>query len=48
MTYDDIGAAFGNRDHTTVMNACIKVEEWINQSTAYQLVINNFQQLLTK
>ena len=48
MTFEDIGLAFGKRDHTTVMNACIKVEEWINESNAYQLVINNFQQMLTK
>ena len=48
MTFDDIGAAFGNRDHTTVMNACLKIEELANENTAYKLVIHNFQQLLTK
>lgn len=48
MTFDDIGAAFGNRDHTTVMNACLKIEELSNENTAYKLVIHNFQQLLTK
>lgn len=48
MTFEDIGAAFGNRDHTTVMNACIKIEELANENNAYKLVIHNFQQLLTK
>lgn len=48
MTFEDIGAEFGNRDHTTIMNACIKIERLINTDQAYKLVINKIQQMLTK
>lgn len=48
MTYEDIGLEFGNRDHTTIMNSCLKVEQFKNNDNAYQSVINKIQQLLTK
>ena len=48
MTFEEIGREFGNRDHSTVMNACIKIEKLINEEQSYKLVINKFQQLLTK
>lgn len=48
MTFEEIGFEFGNRDHSTVMNACIKIEKYINEDQSYKLVINKIQQLLTK
>ena len=30
MTFEDIGLEFGNRDHSTIMNACIKIEKLMN------------------
>ena len=48
MTFEEIGFEFGNRDHSTVMNACIKIEKCINEDQSYKLVINKIQQLLTK
>lgn len=48
MTFIEIGKEFGNRDHSTIMNACIKVEKCINEDDAYKLVIHKLQQLLTK
>ena len=48
MTFEEIGREFGNRDHSTVMNACIKIEKLINEEQSYKLVINKFQQMLTK
>ena len=48
MTFDEIGEEFGNRDHSTIMNACLKVEKLLNEDQAYKLVINKLQQLLTK
>ena len=48
MTFEEIGFEFGNRDHSTIMNACIKMEKLINEQKAYKLIINKFQQMLTK
>jgi chromosomal replication initiator protein len=48
MTFEEIGREFENRDHSTVMNACIKIEKLINEEQSYKLVINKFQQMLTK
>ena len=47
-TFEEIGREFGNRDHSTIMNACIKIEKLINEEQSYKLVINKFQQMLTK
>lgn len=48
MTFEDIGVEFGNRDHTTIMNACMKIEKLFESDQAYKLVINKIRQLLTK
>ena len=48
MTFEEIGFEFGNRDHSTIMNACIKVEKEAEEGQAYKLVINKLTQLLTK
>ena len=47
LTFEEIGEAF-NRDHSSVMNACVKIEKLLNEDQAYKLVINKIQQLLTK
>lgn len=47
MTFDEIGQEFGNRDHSTIMNACMKIENLASENDAYKLVINKIQQLLT-
>ena len=48
MTFEEIGLEFGNRDHSTIMNACIKIEKLMNEDQSYKLVINKFQQMLIK
>ena len=48
MTFEEIGLEFGNRDHSTIMNACIKIEKLVNEDHSYKLVINKFQQMLIK
>ena len=48
ITYEEIGEEFGNRDHSTIINACIKIEAKINEDQAYKLIIDKFQQMLTK
>ena len=47
MTFEDIGSAFGNRDHTTVMNACLKIEKLYTENENYKLAINKIKKLLT-
>lgn len=47
MTFEDIGVEF-NRDHSSIINACIKIEKLINEDQSYKLVINKLQQMLTK
>lgn len=41
--YKDIGNAFGNRDHSTVINACEKVELNIKTSDIYRQVIRELE-----
>lgn len=48
MTFEEIGLEFGNRDHSTIMNACLKIEKLLSEQKSYRLVINKFQQMLTK
>lgn len=48
ITFEDIGKEFGNRDHTTIMNACMKIEKLYKEDQSYKLVIDKIQQLLTK
>lgn len=47
MTFEDIGNEFGNRDHTTVMNACLKIEQLYKNDEDYKLAINKIKKLLT-
>ena len=47
MTFEDIGYEFGNRDHTTIMNACLKIEQLLKTDESYKLVINKIKKILT-
>lgn len=42
-SYKDIGNAFGNRDHSTVINACEKVEKRIKSEDVYRQVIRDLE-----
>ena len=41
-----IGAMFGGRDHTTVMNGILKVENMLKTDESLKIVINNLQKTL--
>lgn len=41
--YKEIGSEFGKRDHSTVMNACLKVESNIKANPLYQKVISDIE-----
>ncbi len=43
----EIGAAFGGRDHTTVLHACRKIEELCSQDTQMEEDRNNLLRILT-
>lgn len=45
MPYAQIGKYFGDRDHSTAMHSCRKVEQNIN-TTHYKVSINNIKQML--
>jgi len=40
MSLADIGASFGNRDHTTVIHACDKVGEMVKTDGAFKAVLD--------
>jgi chromosomal replication initiator protein len=46
LSLPEIGAAFGDRDHTTVMYACKKVESLRNSDTAFNADFNLLNQTL--
>ena len=41
--YKEIGKEFGRRDHSTVMNACVKVEKNIKTNSLYQKVVEDIE-----
>ena len=47
LTLDQIGYEFGNRDHTTVMNECLKIENLYREDSSYKLAINKIKKILT-
>ena len=40
LSLNDIGSAFGKRDHTTVMHACDKVGEKARTDPRFQILID--------
>ena len=46
MSLPKIGAAFGNRDHTTVMHACTKIEKEIKENPNTKLIVDSVQNII--
>lgn len=46
MSYKDIGNNFGKRDHSTVINACERVEERIKKDSMYQRAVMEIETAL--
>lgn len=46
LSFIKIGESFGGRDHTTVMNACSKVERNLKEDAAYQLAVREIEQMI--
>ena len=44
--YMKIGDEFGKRDHSTVMNACRKIEKKLKSDIALNLAIKDIEKLL--
>ena len=47
-SYKEIGDEFGNRDHTTIMSSCEKVEKLIKTEPLYLQAINEIQARICK
>ena len=41
LSYPSIGKAFGDRDHTTVIHSCKKIEEKLQQEPEYRSTLNH-------
>ena len=48
MPYKSIGNEFGNRDHSTVMHACNKIEEEIKNNKSSFLVVDGVKNIILK
>ena len=46
ITFAEIGMTFSNRDHSTVMKACARVETKIKKDSDYKLAINKLKEKL--
>ena len=46
MSMPQIGKEFGNRDHSTVIHACNKIEKEINEGTETKLIVESVKNLL--
>lgn len=46
LSYSKIGESFGGRDHSTVMSACIKVEEEMKKDERFSIVIKDIEKQL--
>ena len=44
--FQEIGEEFGNRDHSTVMSACQKVESELKTNSLYKKAINDIENRL--
>ena len=48
LSLPQIGKDFGNRDHTTVMHACTKIEQEIKTNSNTKLIVESVKNLLLK
>jgi len=48
MQYKSIGASFGNRDHSTVMHGCNKIEQEIKNSTDTAMLVDSVKNIIMK
>ena len=46
MSYPKIGADFGNRDHSTVMHACTKIEKEVKEKTNTKLIVDSVKNII--
>ena len=46
MSYPKIGADFGNRDHSTVMHACTKIEKEIKEKNNTKLIVESVKNII--
>lgn len=46
ITFSEIGTTFSNRDHSTVMKACKRVETKIKKDPDYKLAVDKLKQKL--
>ena len=46
LSLPQIGKDFGNRDHTTVMHACNKIEKEIKQNNETKLIVESVKKIL--
>ena len=46
VTFSEIGVTFSNRDHSTVMKACKRVETKIKKDPDYKLAVDKIKQKL--
>ncbi len=47
ITFAEIGATYGGRDHSTIMKACTRVEQRINEDKQYRLAVNQLKEKLS-
>ena len=46
MSFPKIGGEFGNRDHTTVMHACNKIEKEVKENTNTKLIVDSVKNII--
>ena len=46
MSYPKIGEDFGNRDHSTVMHACKKIEKEIKDKNNTKLIVESVKNII--
>lgn len=46
MSYPKIGEDFGNRDHSTVMHACKKIEKEIKEKNNTKLIVESVKNII--
>ena len=46
MSYPKIGADFGNRDHSTVMHACTKIEKEMKEKSNTKLIVESVKNII--